>query len=232
MTRRRVLQVGAGATLLAALGRTGTSAAAGKAPLSYLRRSSHLRLVGGTYTVAGVAMTLREVGDLAGSTRGRTLEDHDSAFALRLDGPAALPPGIHPFHHPDMGAFSFYVGPVDAGEGERQDYEVVVDRSVGQPRPPAAQAPSVTVEMPMEPSFEAERAAYAEVAEQVAAAEAAQGRRVDPADLVPSRKQVRKLRKARKRKAPAKRSALARRTVAARRPATRRRVHRRVTARR
>jgi hypothetical protein len=131
LTRRRLLELGAGAWLAAMLGAV-TTAPASEANFTaprYLRRASWVPLIGTTAAAGGVTLRLTEVADLP------HLVARDDAFALELTGPAgALSAGIHQLRHPALGTFTLFVSPVDTVAGGVQHYEIVVDRSVGVPR--------------------------------------------------------------------------------------------------
>jgi hypothetical protein len=149
MTRRQALVTGATAGLVAMLGGPSAAArAAGGGPPAWLRRAGYAPLVGDTFTVGGQPLKLTAVADLAGAAATPALRGHDGAFALTFTGPAgALDSGVHEFEHPALGRFTLFAGPVDRADGDRQDYEVTIDRSVaipetspepGDPRPGAA----------------------------------------------------------------------------------------------
>ena len=155
-----------------------------------------------TFTVAGVAMTLAELGDVAGASRDRSLVGEDDVFVLTFEGPVGIGAGIHPLHHPDLGAFSLYLGPVEHA-GKTQQYEALIDRSIKRPRDPAAPAvplptPTVPTAPTAEPTLEQEHAAYVAAAEHAVELARENGEPVRLADLVPTKQQVRKLRKTRK----------------------------------
>ncbi|CAA9527151.1 MAG: hypothetical protein AVDCRST_MAG85-3336 [uncultured Solirubrobacteraceae bacterium] len=179
-----------------------------------------------TFTVAGVAMTLTHLGDVAGASKDRSLAGDDDVFVLTFDGPTGIDAGIHPVHHPDLGAFSLYLGPVES-PGKTQRYEALIDRSIKRPRDLAAPVPVPPVVPAVsaptaEPTLEQEHAAYVAAAQEgVALAREARaaGHDVSLVVPVPTKEQVRRLRKARK-----KAKTRVRRPAAKRKPAVPRRA--------
>ena len=143
LTRRQVLELGAGACLVAILGhvRSASAAEADATMADYLRREPWLPLVGGNVDVEAVTLRLAEVADLP------QLAGRDDAFALEFTGPSgALNSGTHPFQHAALGSFEMFASPVDTALASEQRYEVVVDRSIGVPRvvPTANSTPPVS----------------------------------------------------------------------------------------
>lgn len=142
LTRRHLLTSGAAAAMVIALP-SGLAYASAALDPAYLRRASYAGLVGQTFTVSwwggSARLTLDAVEDLA----GKGLAGRDDAFALvfsadpsasldRQDGPVTL-------SHPKLGSFQLFLPPVDRA-ASRQDYEAIVNRSVGARRrqlPPA-----------------------------------------------------------------------------------------------
>ncbi len=128
LTRRRLLQAGAVAsvTLLGLDVLEGAAVASTGVP-AHLRRASFTPLAGQTLASGLASLRLDEVADVADPA----LVGRDDVFVLRLSGPGrpALEQGIAALSHPQLGAFSMFVVPID-DPSPRQRYEVTVDRSV------------------------------------------------------------------------------------------------------
>ena len=226
ITRRQALKLGAATTLAAGLVRVGTAAAG---PPSYLVRSSYAGLTGRAFTVGGRSLVLASVADpsSARAAEGWTAGD-DDVFALGFAGAVGLGAQIHELHHPALGRFQLYVGPVGAPRGGEQSYEALIDRSVkvrGDKPAPAVRDPAPAVATGGEPTLAQEHAAYAALAERIAEKEDG----VDAADITPSPDQVRELRRTRgcaTGTRPAKRRRRPRKPVGRRRRRPRRAVRR------
>ena len=138
LTRRRLLVSGgaAGAAALTTLNPQLASAitVVGRDP-AYLRRASYSPLVGQDFTASwwggSITLTLADVGDLDGGLEGR-----DDAFSLLFTGSPGLASGRLTLSHPRVGRFPLFVGPVDP-RSRAQEYEAIVNRSVGLTRRPA-----------------------------------------------------------------------------------------------
>jgi hypothetical protein len=132
LTRRRLLASGgaAGAAAFAALNPqfAWAETVIGRDP-AYLRRSTYAPLVGQDFTASwwgrSARLTLADVGDLPGGLAGR-----DDAFSLFFTGAPGIAGGSLTVTHPRVGRFPLFFGPVDA-RARVQDYEAVVNRSVG-----------------------------------------------------------------------------------------------------
>lgn len=195
VTRRRALQTGAAAGLVAMFARVPFARAAADEGDPYLRRASYAGLVGQTFAVAGASLVLREVGDL------EHLAGRDDAFRLEFTGaPGAVEAGTQQFSHAAFGRFELFVAPVCEVAGGVQAYEVVIDRSVTLPRN-APEAPKNAEPTPPAPDAPAPDAPAAAAAAVVAA-------------RAPARKPVKK-KKAVKKK-PKRRRKVKRRKVAKR----------------
>jgi hypothetical protein len=112
----------------------------------HLRRSAYTGLEGSTFAVAGAApqsVRLLSISDVAGAASQGRLVGSDDAFVLTFAGGVSSPlaSGIHALSHPWLGSFDVFVSPVDVPAGD-QRYEVLVDRSVGAPKPPPEPAAS------------------------------------------------------------------------------------------
>ncbi len=120
ITRRDLIKDGGTATAaLVVLGSDVVAAAPGVA--AYLRRSTYVSLLGSTFTVAGHALKLAAVDDVAGPG----LAGSEAAFELVFTGPAGLDQGTYPFRHAQLGRFELFLVPSAPGT-----YVVTVDRSV------------------------------------------------------------------------------------------------------
>jgi hypothetical protein len=200
VTRRRALQTGAAAGLVAMFARVPFARAAADEGDPCLRRASYAGLIGQTFAVAGASLVLREVGDL------EHLAGRDDAFRLEFTGaPGAVEAGTRPFSHGALGRFELFVAPVCEVAGGVQRYEVVVDRSVPLPRN-APEAPENAEPAPPAPDAPAP-AAPAAAAPAAAAVVAARA---------PARKPVKKKKKKAIKKKPKRRRKLKRRKVAKR----------------
>jgi hypothetical protein len=230
LTRRRLLQAGAAAGVAALLGGPAAARAAGGQVPAYLRRSPYLPLVGQRFDVGGHDLVLTAVDDLAGAAENAALQAADDAFALSFEGPAGVfESGIQPFGHPAIGRNGLFVTPVGRAGGERQLYEVVVDRSIKLPDPPEPGAPRPgAAAAPTADEHEAARAALTEATE---ATEATPGNAVATvaAGAVSRRRTAIRRKRRTKRRRTAHRAAIRRKKVTRRRAGT---APRRATARR
>jgi hypothetical protein len=133
-SRRRFVQVGlagAAAIQFATLERLGDVAYAAGGVGPELSRSSYMTLTSPDFSVGGQTLSLVAVEDLAIAAQVPSLRDSDRAFSVRFEGaPNALEAGgTQRMSHPDFGAFSLFVSPIDQTTG-LQEYEAVVDRTV------------------------------------------------------------------------------------------------------
>jgi hypothetical protein len=130
LSRRRLIQLGGGATAALYLPSFASVAVASGVPAS-LKRSSYASLVGASFTSDAGALTLTAVSDLARAASDPSFAGRDDAFALSLSGPtgSVLQSGIHTLSNSTVGSFDIFISPVD-DPGADQAYEVVVDRSV------------------------------------------------------------------------------------------------------
>jgi hypothetical protein len=197
VTRRRALQTGAAAGLVAMFARVPFARAAADDGDPYLRRASYAGLVGQTFAVAGASLVLREVGDL------EHLAGRDDAFRLEFAGaPGAVEAGTQQFSHSALGRFELFVAPVCEVDGGVQRYEVVVDRSVPLPRN-APEAPTNAEPTPPAPDAPAPDAPAAPAVAAVVAARAPARKPVKKKKAVkkkPKRRRKVKHRKVAKRK--------------------------------
>jgi len=140
LTRRHLVQAGAAGTALLGLGGLGRlegiASAAGATPPE-LRRGTYLGLSDDRFEVAGAPGTgtlrLLSVDDLPSAARVSELRGRDDAFVLRFRGSGEqLESGIQRLRHPELGEFSLFVSPIEE-PGSWQDYELLVDRTVGVP---------------------------------------------------------------------------------------------------
>jgi hypothetical protein len=153
LTRRRLMQAGAGTAAALYLGgfeRLSGVAGASWAPAS-LRRSSYAGLAERSFQVwvDGVPQVLELAGadDLPVAATVPSLRGLDDAFALHFTGVAgaAFSGATRELVHPELGRFSLFLAPVEQ-PGEVQRYEAIIDRTVpipglgedGAPRPVAA----------------------------------------------------------------------------------------------
>ncbi len=148
LTRRRFVQV-TGATasvviLSSGPGRLVASAVA--ATPSYLQRRAYADLVGSTFVLDGLSLTLAEVADLPRAASDRSLAGRDDAFVLTFTGPATPPlsQDTYDLHHERLGTATLFLVPVDRTT-HQQHYEAVIDRTVklaeaerNAPQPPAS----------------------------------------------------------------------------------------------
>jgi hypothetical protein len=144
LTRRRLVQAGAGGT--AVLGFGGLGALEGVAGAAFagassegLRRSSWLGLESDEFRVkdAGEAsLRLVAVEDLPVAASRPELVGSEDAFCVVLRGPQGLPGEILTLENDDLGEVTVFVSPV--GDGNRQEYGVIVDRTVRLPGDNAA----------------------------------------------------------------------------------------------
>ena len=148
LTRRHLVQAGAAGTALLTFGGFGrlegiASAAGAAAP--ELRRGTYLGLSDNRFEVIGdgVVETLRmiSIDDLPSAARIPELRGRDDAFAVHLRGSGeVLESGIHQIKHSEIGDFRLFISPIDRS-GSGQDYELLVDRTVGVPGIPAGAKP-------------------------------------------------------------------------------------------
>ena len=140
LTRRRLVQLGAGgaaALYLGAFERLGASAAAAAAPAP-LRRSSYRLLAERSFQVwvDGVPQVLELIAaeDLPIADTVTALQGLDDAFALRFTGAAdaAFTGATREIVHPRLGRFSLFLAPVDQ-RSDVQRYEAIIDRTVPVP---------------------------------------------------------------------------------------------------
>jgi hypothetical protein len=141
MTRRRLLQVGTAAALLAATARLPDLE---RLPLlaapaaAHLRRSAYTSLSDRSFRVrsgpaSGSRLQLTAVEDLhASGEGGRSLAGRDDAFALVFRGPTRpkLPQGIYPLSNRELGRAELFLIP-DPTRGRRGRYRAIVNRTVG-----------------------------------------------------------------------------------------------------
>ncbi|MEA2170948.1 MAG: hypothetical protein QOF76_4248 [Solirubrobacteraceae bacterium] len=131
-TRREMLQAGAAGGVALWIAASPAIALAESAPVGagapYLRRSMYVAGMG--LVADGVALHVDAVEDLVDATH-RGLVGNDDAFALQLSGDAATPlvAATHAVQVPGAGAGELFLAPVGI-PGDRQLYEIVVDRSV------------------------------------------------------------------------------------------------------
>lgn len=144
LTRRRLLVAG-GAATAAVLVPVEARASTGphtRTP-SHLRRSSYASLRTPDFRLAnGGASTvvrLDGVGDLSDAR----LAGSEDAFSLAFSGDplAQVAETQSTLSHPELGSFELLVAPVGK-PGARQDYEAIVNRSVGVPRDPPDAPPA------------------------------------------------------------------------------------------
>ena len=130
LSRRRLIQLGGGATTALYLPNLSSVAIAAGVPAS-LKRSSYGPLVGRSFGSGAGNLTLSAVSDLARAQSEPAFAGRDDAFALSFTGPSGsvLQSGIHTLSNDTLGSFDIFITPVDA-PGSDQQYEVVVDRSV------------------------------------------------------------------------------------------------------
>jgi hypothetical protein len=142
ITRRHLLAAGgsAGAAAFVALNpQLAAAASAVVADPSYLRRSTYTDLVGQDFAMgwwgSSSSLALASVSDLP------HLKGRDDAFSLIFVGATATPPGGGEvaLSHPKVGRFELFVTPVEQAS-DPQQYEAIVNRSVGAKRSKAPQA--------------------------------------------------------------------------------------------
>lgn len=134
LTRRRLLQGGAGALAVAVIDLhswvPAFASSINSAP-AYLQRSSYTPLLGQNFAanIEGQAQTLKL---LSISDVERTgLVGANDAFVLELSGALgkSIEQGIHTLKHPTLGTFNLFLTPVDQPRSA-QNYAIVIDRSV------------------------------------------------------------------------------------------------------
>jgi hypothetical protein len=138
LTRRRLVQLGAGGAAALYLGgfeRLSTAAAAATGAPAPLRRSSYALLSDRSFrvTVEGTSQVLELIAteDLPVAATVPTLAGLDDAFTLEFAGStdAAFAGGIREMSHPDLGDFSLFLAPVEQ-QTDTQRYEAIIDRTV------------------------------------------------------------------------------------------------------
>ena len=130
------MQAGAGGTAMLGLGGLGAlegvaGAAFTGAGADALRRSAWLGLDSDEFRVQGApdhTLRLVAVEDLPIASSRPELAGSEDAFHVLFRGPAGLVGEIHTLENDDLGEAALFVSPVD--DGEPQEYEVVVDRTV------------------------------------------------------------------------------------------------------
>jgi hypothetical protein len=137
LTRRRLVQLGAGASVALYIGgfERLTNAAAATAAPAPLRRSSYTLLAERSFqvTVDGVpqVLNLTAAEDLPVADTVPSLQGLDDAFALHFSGSpdASFAGGTREFVHPQLGRFSLFLAPVEQ-QTDEQRYEAIIDRTV------------------------------------------------------------------------------------------------------
>ena len=137
LTRRRLVQLGAGAGVALYLGgyeRLSSAAGATGAPAP-LRRSSYTLLAERRFQVDvdGIPQLLQLVGagDLPVAATVPTLQGLEDAFALEFAGDlgGAFAQGTRELSHPQLGTFSLFLAPIER-QTATQTYEAIIDRTV------------------------------------------------------------------------------------------------------
>jgi hypothetical protein len=135
LTRRRLLQLGAGGVVALTAGGVPAVAASALSGPRHLRREVYEGLVGQRFGVltpgaGGRKLRLLEVGDYGGRAPAlRHLAGRPDAFTLLFHGPESprLASEVHRLSHPRLGRFELLLTPSGTVRGG-QDYSVVVNR--------------------------------------------------------------------------------------------------------
>jgi hypothetical protein len=137
LSRRRLVQLGAGSAVALYLGgfeRLSAAAAATATPAP-LRRSSYKLLAERSFlvNVDGSPQTIELIAaeDLPVADNVPTLQGLDDAFALHFAGStdAAFAGGTREIAHPELGEFTLFLAPVEQ-QADTQRYEAIIDRTV------------------------------------------------------------------------------------------------------
>jgi hypothetical protein len=148
MTRRRFVKAGGSGVAAAFLflhpwasAATAANSTTSDAP-AYLRRSSYTALTDVRFSIAGTAVQLQRVDDLAAAQLVPALQNSDDAFSLVFGGPGVdrIPDGIQRVRHSQLGTFELSVGHVNR-PGQDQPIEAVINRL---PRKAQTVAPAQT----------------------------------------------------------------------------------------
>jgi hypothetical protein len=137
LTRRRLVQVGAAGAATFWLGSRGGIEGIARAAgaTNGLHRSDYMALSSPGFTAAvdGSSRSLELIGveDLGIAGEVPSLRGSDDAFALRFrgDGANAFTQGTRELRHPQLGAVSLFIVPIEQ-RTSTQDYGVTVDRTV------------------------------------------------------------------------------------------------------